>query len=99
MHRILNVRTFIDACDCTRGLYGHPKRFCTQNGLWERNPLPNGEPFNLPQRRDGPMLNQLSYIPKISFSFSGSSKFEVPFYHATIEISLPAFDSSLPRGL
>ena len=26
---IFNVRTDVDACDCTRGLYGHRKRVCT----------------------------------------------------------------------
>ena len=36
---IFNVRTAIDACDCTRGLYGHRKRVCTGSWLWEKNPL------------------------------------------------------------
>ena len=35
-----NVRTDGDACDCTRGLYGHRKRVCTESWLWEKNPLP-----------------------------------------------------------
>ena len=26
---ICNVRTAVDACNCTRGLYGHRKRVCT----------------------------------------------------------------------
>ena len=27
---IFNVRTDVDACDCTRGLYGQRKRVCTE---------------------------------------------------------------------
>ena len=27
---------------CTRGLYGHRKRVCTESWLWEKNPLPDG---------------------------------------------------------
>ena len=29
MFVICNVRTDVDACDCTRGLYGHRRRVCT----------------------------------------------------------------------
>ena len=28
---IVNVHTDVDACDCTRGLYGHRKRDCTES--------------------------------------------------------------------
>ena len=62
---IFNVRTDVSACDCTQGLYGHCKRACTESGLWEKkNPFPHrtGE-SNLHQRRAGPTLYQLSYIP------------------------------------
>ena len=48
---IFNVRTDADACDCTRGLYGHRKRRVrTESWLWEKekerkkekkNPLPH----------------------------------------------------------
>ena len=38
---ICNVHTDADACDCTRGLYGHRERVCTESGLWEKNPLPH----------------------------------------------------------
>ena len=38
---IFNVSTNVDACDCTRGLYGHRKRVCTESWLWEKNPLPH----------------------------------------------------------
>ena len=39
---IFNVRTDVDACDCTRGLCGHRKRVCTGSWLlWEINPLPH----------------------------------------------------------
>ena len=35
-HRIFNLHTAINACVCTRGLYGHRKRVCTENLLWEK---------------------------------------------------------------
>ena len=47
-YRILNVRTDVTASDCTRecadtprGLWQWRIRFCTENGLWEKIPLPN----------------------------------------------------------
>ena len=34
-----NVRIDVDACDCTRGLYGHHEKVCTVNRLWgKQNP-------------------------------------------------------------
>ena len=41
MFGIFNVRTDVNACDCTRGLYGHRKRVCTESELWEKNSLPH----------------------------------------------------------
>ena len=38
---VFNVRTDVDACDCTRGICGHRKRVCTESWLWEKNPLPH----------------------------------------------------------
>ena len=35
---IVDVRTHVDAGDCTRGLYGHRKRVCTESRLWETIP-------------------------------------------------------------
>ena len=35
------MRTDVDACDFTRGLYGHRKEVCTGSRLWEKNPLPH----------------------------------------------------------
>ena len=37
--------TDVDACDCTRGLYEHRKRVCTESRLWEKlkNPCRSGE--------------------------------------------------------
>ena len=58
-YRIINARTDIDAC---MGVYGHRKRVCTESWLQENNPCRTGE-SNLPQRRAGPTLYQLSYTP------------------------------------
>ena len=41
MFGIFNVRTDADACDCTRGLYGHRERVCTESWLWEKKPMPH----------------------------------------------------------
>ena len=38
---IFNVRTDVDAYDCTRGLCGHRQRVCAGSGLREKNPLPH----------------------------------------------------------
>ena len=38
---IFNVRTDVNACNCTRGCTGTRKRVCTESWLWEKNPLPH----------------------------------------------------------
>ena len=38
---IFNVRTDVEECDCTRVLYGHRRRVCTETWLWEKNILPH----------------------------------------------------------
>ena len=54
MIRILNMRTDVNACDCTWGLYGHRKRVCTGSWLSEINPLPHRgiEPVSAARRSD-----------------------------------------------
>ena len=52
----------VNACDCTRGCTDTCKRVCTENWLWEKNPLPHRESNLRQRRRAGPMLYQLSYI-------------------------------------
>ena len=37
---IFHVRTDVDACDCTRGLYGDRNKVCTGSLLWEKCALP-----------------------------------------------------------
>ena len=36
---ILNVRTYVYACNCTQRLYRRHKRVCTESRLWEKNPV------------------------------------------------------------
>ena len=36
---IFNVRTDVDACSCTQGLYNHHKIVCIGSSFWEQNPL------------------------------------------------------------
>ena len=38
---IFNMSTVVDACECTRGLYGHCRRVCSECWLWEKTPLPH----------------------------------------------------------
>ena len=51
---ILNVRTDVNACDCTRGLYGHRKSLHWKLTLGEKNPLPHRriEPASVKYRSD-----------------------------------------------
>ena len=59
---IFNVRTDVNASDCTQGLCGHRKRdSALKVGSWRKIPCRTGE-SNLPQRRAGPTLYKLSYI-------------------------------------
>ena len=60
-YRIFNVRTDVNACDCTRECTYTRKRVCTRRPR-EKNPSPHRgiEPAS---GRDGPTLYQLSYIP------------------------------------
>ena len=41
---IFNVRTAVDACDCTRGLCKHRLKVCTGRWLWEKTPLSHRGP-------------------------------------------------------
>ena len=62
-YRIFNVRTDVNACDCTRECTDTRKRVCTESWVWEKkNPCRTGE-SNLRQRRDGPMLYQWATSP------------------------------------
>ena len=60
--RIFNTHTDVHACKCTRGLYGHCTRACTESWPWEKNPLPQqgSKPASA-----GPTLCQFSYIPDV----------------------------------
>ena len=62
-YRIFNVRTGINACVCTRGVYGHRKKVCTESWTLKEKSLAAPGESNLPQRHAGPTLYQLSYIP------------------------------------
>ena len=50
----LNVPADVDACDCTRGLYGQRERVCTESWLWEKIPLPHASILCLSFRCDAP---------------------------------------------
>ena len=54
---IFNVRTDVNACDCTWGFYGRHRRVCTEKVDFRRKiPRLTGE-SNLPLRRSGPTLS------------------------------------------
>ena len=40
---IFNLHTDLNACDCTRGLYGHLKRVCTESWFWKKIPCRTGD--------------------------------------------------------
>ena len=57
-----NVRTDVDACGCTLGCTDTVKESALKADAEKKIPRRTGE-SNLPQRRAGPMLYRLSYIP------------------------------------
>ena len=61
-HRIFNVRTDVNARDCTRGCADTVRESALKVDSGKKIPCRNGE-SNQRQRRDGPMLNQPSYTP------------------------------------
>ena len=60
--RIFNVRTDVNAYDCTRGCKDTVGESALKVDFGRKIPCPTGE-SNLPQRRAGPTLYQLSCIP------------------------------------
>ena len=65
-YRIFIVRTDVNACTLLTGVYGRRKRVCTETSTRRKIPR-RTEESNLPQRRAGPTLYQLSYIPTLFF--------------------------------
>ena len=61
-YRIFNVRTGFDVCDCTRGCIDTVRESALKVDSGRKIPCRTGE-SNLRQRRAGPTLYQLSYIP------------------------------------
>ena len=60
---IFNVRTYINACDCTRSCTGTVRESALEVDSWRKIPRRTGE-SNLRQRRAAPTLYQLSYTPR-----------------------------------
>ena len=60
--RIFNVRTDVNACDCTRGFMGIVRESALKVGSGNKILSRTGE-LNLRQRRSGSTLYQLGYIP------------------------------------
>ena len=67
--RIFNNRTCVNACDRTRGCTGIVRESALKVDSRRKIPC-HTEKSNLPQRRAGPMLYQLSYIPADDFCFA-----------------------------
>ena len=61
-YKIFNVRTDVNACDCTRGCTDTVKESALKVDSGRKIPCRTGE-SNLPQRRAGPTRYQLRYIP------------------------------------
>ena len=71
-YRIFNVCTDVNACGCTRGVYGHCERVCTESWLWEKNPLPHQgiEPASAAWLSD--VLTELHSNPNSQLSYTPS---------------------------
>ena len=62
VHGIFNVHMDTNACDCTQGCVDTVRESALKADSGSKIPCCNGG-SNLPQRRAGPTLYQLSYIP------------------------------------
>ena len=60
-HRIVNVRTDVNACDCARGCTDTEKESALKVDCGRKIPSRTGK-SNLRLQRAGPMLCELSYI-------------------------------------
>ena len=77
-YRIFNVSTDVTACGCTRGCTDTVRVSVLKVDSGRKIPC-RTEESNLPQRRAGPTLYQLSYIPTPSVSFKRQLKTDTPF--------------------
>ena len=59
---IFSVRTYVNACDCTRGCTDTVRESALKADSGGKIPCRTGE-SNLRQRQAGPVLYQLNYIP------------------------------------
>ena len=66
-YKIFNVRTDVNACDCTRGCTDTVRESALKVD-WEKIPCRPGE-SKLPQWCAGPTLYQLSYILGLEMPF------------------------------
>ena len=62
---IFNVRTDVNACDCTRGCTDTVRESALKVDTKTKIPCRTGE-SNQRRRRAGPMLYRLSYIPRLT---------------------------------
>ena len=75
---IFNVHSHVKACDRTRGCTDTVRVSALKDDSRRKIPC-RTEESNLPQRRAGPTLYQLSYIPTPSVSFKRQLKTDTPF--------------------
>ena len=72
-YRIFNVRTDVNACDCTRGCTDTGRESALKVDPGRKIPCRIGE-SNLCQRRVGSTLYRLSYIPVLFVDMAGRSR-------------------------
>ena len=70
---IFNMHADVNACDCTRGCTHTVKESALKVDSGRKIPYRTGE-SNLRQRRAGPTLYQLSYIPALFALHSQSNR-------------------------
>ena len=68
-YRIFNMRTDVNACDCTQGSMDTIREFTLKVGSGRKISCHTRE-LNLSKQCAGPMFCQLSYIPTSQFFFS-----------------------------
>ena len=67
-HRIFNVGTDVNACDCIRGCANTVTESAMKDDSRRKKTLNRTEEWNLHERCAGPTPNQLGYIPARSRS-------------------------------
>ena len=83
---IFHVHTDVNAYDCTQGLYVRYKRICSENRLWEKNPLLQWgiEPVSVANRYDT-VPPELHPTPLAAYTATVWTRLESELWHHPLQ--------------